>query len=170
MLRHWVVEVGRHRHSVFRWLVRELSVRQVQGTTGMVPILEGYLELILQTALHSIRMLNNSAPVVARFSEVWVPAGRELDFLDAYRRLWPVPDWCRMVARDPLDYMEQARSKVAGAYPDHILVAQRWTATPSAITCSFEDEPGSRGTKKTSYKRAKRQQEGLAVWRTSAGQ
>ena len=128
------------------------------------------LEQLLQQALRATRLLNTSASVVARFSEIWVPAGREFDLLDAYRRLWPDPTWCQMAALDPDAYMEQARSKVAHAFPDHILVAQRWTAAPSAIICSFEDEPSSRGTMKTSHRRAKRQREGLAVWRTSAGQ
>ena len=169
MLRQWVVEIGRHRRGVVRWLVKELSVRQLRGTIGMVPTLEGHLETLLQRALRSTQLLNNAASVVAQYSEVWVPAGREVDFLEAYRRLWPVPVWCKMAARDPADYMEQARSRVARAYPDHVLVAQRWQAAPSSVVCSFEEEPGSRGSMKTRYRLEKRQQESSAVWRAGIG-
>ena len=140
------------------------------GTTGIVPTLECHLEKLLQQALQQTRMLNNQVSVVARFSEVWVPVGREYDFLEAYRRLWPVKEWCLMSAPHPDEYMEQARQKVALAFPQHILVSQRWTAAPQAITCCFEDEQSSRGSKKTNQKRLKRQKEGSAIWREVVGQ
>ena len=168
-LRRWTSEVCRNKHGMGRWLVKELSLRAVEGTVGIVPNLEGHLELLLQQALRRTGMLNTSASVVARFSEIWVPAGRETDFLSAYRSLWPDRSWCQLISLDPADYLETVRRKVASAFPNHILVAQHWTPAPSTIVCSFEDEPISRGTLKTGHRVAKRQKEERAIWRTRAG-
>ena len=168
VLRRWVEEIGRHKHRVTHWLVRELSLRHVPGVIGLISTLEAHLEKLLQRALHDTRMLNNSTSVVACFSEVWVPAGREVDFLEAYRRLWPAPGMCKMIFRDPADYMEQARAKVAAAYPGNILAAQRWAASPTSVTLNFEDEPACKGSKKIGHLSAKRHRETGAAWRANA--